>query len=40
MYRALKLVKEYITDIDMFIEIRDARLPISSRNPEFETLIQ
>ena len=39
MYRALRLMKEYTSNIDIFVEIRDARVPISSRNDEFDNLI-
>lgn len=39
MYRALRIMKEHVSDVDMFIELRDARVPISSRNIEFDDLI-
>lgn len=32
MHRAMRLIKENISNIDIFLEIRDARAPISSRN--------
>lgn len=32
MHRALKLMKENVDKIDCFLEIRDSRVPISSRN--------
>lgn len=39
MYRALRLMKDFTPNVDIFIEIRDARVPISSRNDEFDNLI-
>lgn len=39
MYRALRVMKENLKNVDMFIEMRDARVPISSRNSEFDDLI-
>ncbi|EWS73886.1 50S ribosome-binding GTPase (macronuclear) [Tetrahymena thermophila SB210] len=38
MYRALRLMKENVDKIDCFLEIRDSRVPISSRNQEFDDL--
>jgi len=38
MHRALKLMKENVDKIDCFLEIRDSRVPISSRNQEFDDL--
>ena len=38
MYRALRLMRENVNKIDYFIEIRDSRIPISSRNQEFDDL--
>lgn len=32
-------MKENTKDVDMFIEMRDSRVPISSRNQEFDELI-
>jgi len=40
MYKATKLVKENIKNIDVFLEIRDARVPYSSRNHELDAIIQ
>ena len=39
MYRALRLMKENVREVDMFVELRDARVPISSRNGEFDEII-
>ena len=39
MLRALKLIEETRRDIDIYLELRDARVPISSKNPEFDKLI-
>ena len=39
MFRALRLVNEFTSNIDIFLEVRDARVPISSRNDEFDKLI-
>lgn len=36
MHRAMRLLKENVNKIDIFLEIRDARVPISSRNAEFD----
>lgn len=36
MYKALREVKERVGDIDTFLEIRDSRIPFSSRNYEFD----
>ena len=38
MHRALKLMKENVDKIDCFLEIRDSRVPLSSRNQEFDDL--
>ncbi|EGR26973.1 ribosomal biogenesis gtpase, putative [Ichthyophthirius multifiliis] len=40
MYRALRLMRDKQENIDYFIEIRDSRIPISSRNQEFDDLCQ
>lgn len=32
MHRALKLMKENVDKIDCFLEIRDSRVPLASRN--------
>lgn len=39
MYRALRIMRENLTNVDMFIELRDSRVPISSKNSEFDELI-
>lgn len=39
MHRALRIMKENVREIDMFIELRDSRVPISSKNIEFDDLI-
>ena len=36
MCKALKNVKAKVGDIDLFLEVRDARIPFSSRNYEFD----
>lgn len=40
MYKATKGVKENIKNIDVFLEIRDARVPYSSRNHELDAIIK
>ena len=40
MYRATKLIRENISKIDLFFEVRDARVPISSRNYELDEIIK
>ena len=39
MYRALRIMTEFKRNVDVFLEIRDARAPISSKNDEFDALI-
>lgn len=39
MAKAKKLIQENLKMVDMIIEIRDARIPLSSANPDFEKLI-
>jgi ribosome biogenesis GTPase A len=39
MHRALKLMNDYVKNVDLFLEIRDSRVPISSKNDEFDHLI-
>ncbi|PVV04393.1 hypothetical protein BB560_001103 [Smittium megazygosporum] len=39
MSKSLMKMKQMINDIDLFIEIRDSRIPISSINSEFEKMI-
>ncbi len=38
MAKAKRLIKEALPNIDMVIELLDARAPISSRNPDFKSL--
>ena len=38
MARAKRLIKEALPNIDMVIELLDARAPISSQNPDFQSL--
>ncbi len=38
MARAKRLIKEALPNIDMVIELLDARAPISSKNPDFDKL--
>lgn len=38
MAKAKRLIKEALPNIDMVIELLDARAPISSRNPDFKNL--
>ena len=40
MYKATKLVREHIRNIDVFLEIRDARVPHSSRNHDLDEIVQ
>lgn len=40
MHRGMKLLKEYIPKIDVFLEVRDARVPISSFNSQIDELIK
>ena len=40
MYRAMKNLKKEIKNIDLFIEIRDARVPLCSKNHEIDTFIR
>ena len=39
MYRAMKLMDDYSNKVDIFLEMRDSRAPISSKNDEFDSLI-
>lgn len=38
MAKAKRLIKEALPNIDMVIELLDARAPISSKNPDFDSL--
>lgn len=40
MAKTRRLIKEILPSIDLVTEILDARIPISSRNPELDTLTQ
>ena len=40
MTKAIRSMKEDIKLIDLIIELADARIPVSSRNPEIDTLAQ
>ena len=40
MHRAMKLLEERITDVQLFLEMRDARAPFSSKNYHFDTLME
>lgn len=40
MYKATKEVKANIKHIDLFFEIRDSRVPISSKNHELDAIIK
>jgi ribosome biogenesis GTPase A len=40
MHKALKELEKKTADVDIFLEIRDARLPYSTRNAEFDTIIR
>jgi ribosome biogenesis GTPase A len=38
MHRAVRKIRETLSHIDLVLEVRDARLPISTINPAFEKL--
>jgi ribosome biogenesis GTPase A len=40
MHRGMKLIKEHISSIDVFLEVRDARVPLSSFNPQIDEIIK
>lgn len=40
MYRGFNSLKDNIKHIDIFLEIRDARIPISSKNIEIDREIR
>ena len=40
MYRAMRLMEERISDVDIFVEVRDARVPISSFNKNIDNIIK
>ena len=39
MSKSIKLIKENLKLVDIVIELRDARIPVSSRNPEVDSFI-
>ena len=39
MAKALRLVKENLKLVDIVIELLDARIPISSKNPDIDELV-
>jgi len=39
MVKAKRLIKENLKLVDMVLEIRDARIPVSSANPDFEDML-
>lgn len=38
MARAVRKIRESLADVDFVLEIRDARIPLTSINPAFEEL--
>jgi len=38
MAKATRLIREQLKDIDMILEVRDARIPFSSANPSLEEM--
>ena len=40
MHRAVKLMEERVQDVHLFLELRDARVPFSSKNYHFDTMIE
>lgn len=40
MHRGMKLLIEYIPKTDVFIEVRDARVPLSSFNTQIDELVK
>ena len=38
MTKAIRMMKENLTLVDMIIEVLDARIPLSSRNPDLASL--
>jgi ribosome biogenesis GTPase A len=40
MHKALKELEGKTADVDVFLEVRDARLPYATRNPQFDHLIK
>ena len=40
MKKTLRIIEESTHKVDVFVEIRDARIPYCSRNPEFDLIIK
>ena len=40
MRKALRTIEDNCKNVDVFLEIRDARIPFSSKNSEFDTIIK
>lgn len=40
MHKALKELESKISEIDILLEVRDARLPYSTRNFEFDQIVR
>lgn len=40
MAKTRRLMKEYLPEVDLVLELLDARIPYSSRNPEIEKLLE
>jgi len=40
MVKGLRIIKDKLRDIDVVVEVRDARIPMSSTNPHFEELVK
>ena len=40
MHRGMKLLIEYIPKTDVFLEVRDARVPLSSFNEQIDELVK
>jgi ribosome biogenesis GTPase A len=40
MHRAMRLIEERVDDVQVFFEIRDARVPFSSKNYHFDTIME
>jgi len=36
MFKALRELASTVNEVDLIVEIRDARIPLSSRNPYFD----
>ncbi len=40
MVKGMRVIKDKLRDIDLVVEVRDARIPTSSANPHFDALIK